>query len=111
MWALPAGMPSSFRVGSGGDGCAPFLVVGCIRGLQLAAAFREGTRRAPYLAWCEWQPELGCLCAAPSPRAEVTYQISVVFHTPGFFSKAIRAVQVCSRGHMASLCGTAAAMP
>lgn len=46
VWALPAGMPSSFRVSSGGDG------------------------------------------------AEVTYQISVVFHTPGFFSKAIRAVQV-----------------
>jgi hypothetical protein len=46
VWALPAGLPSSFRVGSGGDG------------------------------------------------AEVTYQISVVFHTPGFFSKSIRAVQV-----------------
>ncbi|KAI7836892.1 hypothetical protein COHA_009224 [Chlorella ohadii] len=46
VWALPAGLPSSFRVGSGGDG------------------------------------------------AEVTYQITVVLHTPGFFSKAIRAVQV-----------------
>ncbi len=42
--------------------------------------------------------------------AEVTYQITVVLHTPGFFSKAIRAVQVLRSGAAFLLESMAAAL-
>lgn len=46
VWALPAGLPSSFRVGSGGDGCVPCLP-GCTYQWSMHTHTRHGLDACP----------------------------------------------------------------